>query len=543
MKIKNILVLALALAATSCTKKEKVDLLVINAKVYTVDQDQESATAFAVHQGRFVAVGESEDLLSQYTSKEVVDAQGKAVTPGLIDAHCHFYGLGQNQQVVDLVGTQSYEEVLERVVAFNDEKPSAFIRGRGWDQNDWEVKKYPNKAALDALFPNTPVALERVDGHAYLVNQAALDLAGITVNTKVAGGSIEIENGTLMGILVDNPMGLVDAVMPKPTNLDIVTALKDAQEIAVSYGLTTVNDAGLNRQVIEAIDSLQQTGDLKIRVYAMVSNSEANLEYFLPKGIIETERLRVSSVKVYADGALGSRGATLRSEYSDRPGHFGAMVTPVEDIQALAHRLAATDYQMNTHAIGDSANIAVLRAYKAALAGTSDKRWKVEHAQIISPEDFDYFSSGIIPSVQPTHATSDMYWAEERLGAERMKGAYAFKTLLDKAGSIALGTDFPVEQVSPFLTFLAATARQDTQAYPAEGFQMQDALSREETLKGMTLWAAYSNFQEEERGSISVGKMADFVIYNQDMMTIPLQEVPGVQVHKTFIGGELVYQE
>ncbi len=543
MHIKNTLVLAFAFAAMSCSKKEKIDLLVVNAKVYTVDDAQETATAFAVHQGKFVAVGASEDLQSQYKATQILDVQGRAITPGLIDAHCHFYGLGQNQQVVDLVGTRSYQEVLDRVIAFNDEKPSAFIRGRGWDQNDWEVKEYPNKAALDALFPDTPVALERVDGHAYLVNQAALDLAGIDLNTKIAGGSIEIENGKLIGILVDNPMGLVDAVMPKPSKLDMVTALKDAERIAVSYGLTTVNDAGLNRDVIETIDSLQQNGDLKIRVYAMVSNSKENLDYFLAQGVIETARLRVGSVKVYADGALGSRGATLRVAYSDRPGHFGAMVTPVEEIEALAKRLAATEYQMNTHAIGDSANIAVLRAYESALAGTSDKRWKVEHAQIISPEDFDYFSAGIIPSVQPTHATSDMYWAEDRLGAERMKGAYAFKTLLDKAGSIALGTDFPVEQVSPFLTFLAATARQDTQAYPVEGFQMQDALSREETLKGMTLWAAYSNFQEAERGSISPGKMADFVIYNQDMMAIPLQEVPEVKVHKTYIDGVMVYQE
>ena len=539
---KSLLLTTIIFLAVGCSTKESVDLLVVNAKVYTVDDTQKTASAFAVDQGRFVAVGETETLQNQYKASKVIDAQGKAVTPGLIDAHCHFYGLGQNQQVVDLVGTKSYQEVLDRVVAFHDEKPTVFIRGRGWDQNDWEEKKYPTKEALDALFPDTPVALERVDGHAYLVNQAALDLAGITTDTEVAGGSIEKENGALIGILVDNPMALVDAVMPKPTVADIVTALKDAQRIAFSYGLTTVNDAGLNRDVIEIIDSLHQTGDLKMRVYAMVSNSPENLDYFLPKGVIETPRLRVGSVKVYADGALGSRGATLREAYSDRDHHFGAMVTGVKEIEALAKRIAATDYQMNTHAIGDSANIVVLRAYAEALVGTTDKRWKVEHAQIISPEDFDYFSGGIIPSVQPTHATSDMYWAEDRLGSKRMAGAYAFKTLLDKAGTIALGTDFPVEQVSPFLTFLAATARQDTSGYPEGGFQIQDGLTREETLKGMTLWAAYSNFQEAERGSISVGKMADFVIYHQDMMQVPLIEVPNTEVYRTYVGGELVYE-
>jgi len=543
MNLTKTFLFCLCIFAMSCAKKESVDLLVVNAKLYTVDPSGAGGTAFAVHNGRFVAVGESAALIARYRALHTIDAGGKAITPGLIDAHCHFYGLGQNQQIVDLVGTKSYQEVLDRVVAFNDEKPTAFIRGRGWDQNDWEVKEYPTKEALDALFPNTPVALERVDGHAYLVNQAALDLAGIHNNTVVSGGSIEKKDGVLIGILVDNPMGLVDAVMPVPSISDKITSLKDAERIAVSYGLTTVNDAGLNRDIIEIIDSLQKTGDLKIRLYAMVSNSKENLDYFLPKGIIETPRLRVGSIKVYADGALGSRGATLKEAYSDRDGHFGSMVTPIDEIEALAKRLAETDYQMNTHAIGDSANIVVLRAYTTALKGKKDKRWKVEHAQIISLEDFDYFSKGIIPSVQPTHATSDMYWAEDRLGAKRMQGAYAFKTLLNKAGTIALGTDFPVEQVSPFLTFLAATARQDTAEFPKGGFQVQEALTREETLKGMTLWAAHSNFQEMERGSISVGKMADFVIYNTDMMVIPLSEVPNVTVQQTYIDGQLVYKK
>ncbi len=543
MNLTKTFLFCLCIFAMSCAKKESVDLLVVNAKLYTVDPSGAGGTAFAVHNGRFVAIGESAALTARYRALHTIDAGGKAITPGIIDAHCHFYGLGQNQQIVDLVGTKSYQEVLDRVVAFNDEKPTAFIRGRGWDQNDWEVKEYPTKEALDALFPNTPVALERVDGHAYLVNQAALDLAGIHNNTVVSGGSIEKKDGVLIGILVDNPMALVDAVMPVPSISDKITALKDAERIAVSYGLTTVNDAGLNRDIIEIIDSLQKTGDLKIRLYAMVSNSKENLDYFLPKGIIETPRLRVGSIKVYADGALGSRGATLKEAYSDRDGHFGSMVTPIDEIEALARRLAETDYQMNTHAIGDSANIAVLRAYTTALKGKKDKRWKVEHAQIISLEDFDYFSKGIIPSVQPTHATSDMYWAEDRLGAKRMQGAYAFKTLLNKAGTIALGTDFPVEQVSPFLTFLAATARQDTAQFPKGGFQVQEALTREETLKGMTLWAAHSNFQEMERGSISVGKMADFVIYNTDMMVIPLSEVPKVTVQQTYIDGQLVYKK
>ncbi|NNC35543.1 MAG: amidohydrolase family protein, partial [Croceitalea sp.] len=301
-----------------------------------------------------------------------------------------------------------------------------------------------------------------------------------------------------------------------------------------------VNDAGLNKGTIELIDSLQQTDDLKIRVYAMISNNVENLDYYLAKGIVKTDKLNVRSVKVYGDGALGSRGASLRAPYSDKVGHFGAMVTPVTEIEQLAMRIANSDYQMNTHAIGDSANIAVLRAYQNALLGKEDRRWKVEHAQVISKSDFDYFKNGIIPSVQPTHATSDMYWAGDRLGEERLQGAYAFKTLLNKAGIVALGTDFPVEHVSPFLTFYAAVARQDLEQYPEGGFQMKDALSREETLKGMTIWAAYSNFEENDKGSIEVGKMADFVILSDDIMTVPTQEIPNVKAEQVFLGGAKV---
>lgn len=535
--MKKYVLLLSTLFIISCHTKEQVDLIVSNANIYTVDEDFSKATGIAIKDGKFVEVGDTDEINKKYTAQNSFDAQGKTIVPGLIDAHCHFYGLGQNQQVVDLVGTESYEEVMERVVAFQKERPSNFIRGRGWDQNDWEVKEFPTKDKLDELFPDTPVALERVDGHAYLVNQKALDMAGITAETKTEGGEIVKENGKITGVLVDNPMGLVDQVIPKASLAQNIQALKDAEAISLDYGLTTVNDAGLPREIVELIDSLQQAGELSIRVYAMISNYPENLDYFLEKGIIKTNQLNVRSVKVYGDGALGSRGAALRDHYSDKPGHFGAMVTPVDQIEALAHRIAETDYQMNTHAIGDSANIVVLRAYEKALKGRTDRRWKVEHAQVISPSDFNYFEKGIIPSVQPTHATSDMYWAEDRLGKERIKGAYAYKDLLNKAGLVALGTDFPVEQVNPFLTFYAAVARQDVAQYPEGGFQMENALSREETLKGMTIWAAYSNFEEEEKGSIEPGKFADFVILSDDIMTIPSEDIPNITAEHVFLGG------
>lgn len=537
----SVSVLLLLCIIISCkSKQQEVDLIVHNAVVYTVDDAFSKATAFAVKDGNFVAVGSTADILANYQAENAVDAAGKTVVPGLIDAHCHFYGLGLNQQVVDLVGTRSFTEVLDRVKAFHEANPLHFIRGRGWDQNDWEIQEFPDKTILDALFPDIPVALERVDGHAYLVNQKALALASIDNTTQVSGGQVVQKNGQVTGVLVDSPMALIDAVMPQSNRSQQIQALQQAEEICLDYGLTTVNDAGLLRNTIELIDSLQQEGELGIRVYAMISNTPENLNHYLEKGIVKTPRLNVRSVKVYGDGALGSRGAALREPYTDKEGHFGAMITPAEELETLAARIAATEYQMNTHAIGDSANIAVLRAYTKALQDKPNRRWKVEHAQVVSAADFDYFTEGIIPSVQPTHATSDMYWAGDRLGGQRVKGAYAYKKLLDKAGTIVLGTDFPVERVNPFLTFYASVARKDLEDYPEGGFQIENALSREETLKGMTIWAAHSNFEEDEKGSIEAGKFADFVILDKDIMTIPVADIPKVTAEQVFLNGEQV---
>lgn len=539
--MKKLLLPILFIALSGCEYfKEKVDLIIVNANVYLVDDNFGKAQAFAVHDGKFLALGTNEEIRDVYTSDQLIDADGRTITPGLIDAHCHFYGLGLNQQIVNLVGTTSFEEVLQKVQDFHAANPKSFIRGRGWDQNDWEVKEFPTKMELDTLFPDIPVALERVDGHAYLVNQKALDMAGIDWSTKVEGGEIQKKwkNGFsgITGVLIDNPMGLIDSIMPLPTKEEKIQALKDAERICLNHGLTTVNDAGIDRETIELIDSLQQAGELSIRVYAMVSNNKEDVDYFINKGPVKTERLNVRSVKVYGDGALGSRGAALKKPYSDLPTHYGAMVTSVEELNRLANKLAISEYQMNTHAIGDSANIAVLRAYKKVLEGTKDRRWKIEHAQVLETTDFDLFKEGIIPSVQPTHATSDMYWVEDRLG-DRITGAYAYKTLLEKAGMVALGTDFPVEDVSPFLTFYAAVGRRDTKGYPKDGFQIDEALTREEALKGMTIWAAYSNFEEHEKGSIEPGKFADFVIYSEDLMTAPLENIPHIRAEQTFVNG------
>lgn len=534
--MKKTILALLLIAGISCTKKENADTIVINANIYTVNNNFDKAEAFAIKDGKIVAVGTSQEIQAKYAATYVNDAKGKTIVPGFIDAHCHFFGLGLQQQKVDLTDTKSFDEVIQRIVDFQKENNAAYITGRGWDQNDWEVKEYPTKDKLDELFPTTPIAITRIDGHALLANQAAIDLAEITVKTPFSGGEILQKNGKLTGVFIDAPMELIEIKIPAPSKKENIEALKDAERICFDLGLTTVDDAGLSIGTIELIDSLQQAGALKMRIYAMVSASDESIDYYAKKGIFKTDRLNVRSFKVYADGALGSRGATMKKPYSDQHNHFGALVTPLEKLKEFAERIAAFDFQMNTHAIGDSANYVMLKTYKEVLKGKKDSRWRIEHAQIIDQADFNYFEN-ILPSVQPTHATSDMYWAQDRVGAERIKGAYAYKDLLNTYGKVALGTDFPVEKVSPLLTFYAAVARKDLNNYPENGFQMENALTREETLKGMTIWAAYSNFEEHEKGSIEVGKMADFIVLDKNIMEVEESEIPKIKIDETYVGG------
>ena len=526
---------------TSCSSNT-ADLIIHNAIIYTVNESFETATAVVVKDGKFIAVG-GEDVLNQYKAQSVVDLNGFSVYPGFVDAHCHFYNFGLLQEQLDLSGTKSFEEVLDRVASYIATHPGVPVLGQGWDQNSWEVKEYPTKDILDKRFPEQLIALKRVDGHALLVNQTTLDLAGIDSTTSVDGGVFVRAEGVLTGVLIDNAMDQVYAALPKPTKQQQTTALLAAQGIAFKNGLTTVDDAGLDKEQLQLIESLHEEGVLDIRVYGMISNNPENLAYYLEKGPIQTERLNIRSVKVYADGALGSRGAALKKEYSDAPGNHGSFVTPVDQIEELAYVLAKKGFQMNTHAIGDAANHVVLNAYKKALTIDADPRWRIEHAQIVSLEDREFFGTKIIPSIQPTHATSDMFWADERLGNDRIQGAYAYKSLLDWSGRVALGTDFPVEHVSPLKTFYAAVARTTEEQLPKGGFQMGDALTRMEALKGMTLWAAYANFEEEIKGSIEVGKLADMVILKRDIMNIDIHEVPQVEVIATIVDGNIVYRE
>lgn len=541
---KILLLLSVGIFLTACDNKESVDLLVTHAKIYIVDDNFSVKQAMAIKDGKVVATGTTDALSRAYKADKQIKARGKYIYPGLIDAHAHLYGMGLSMQEVDLSGSKSYAEVVERTRLFNEDISTDYISGRGWDQNLWEDKNFPTKEALDVVFPDTPVVLTRIDGHALLANTAAMLLTDFDENTKIDGGQIIWKDGEATGVFIDAAMGMIRKHKPAPTRQDQIRALQLAQENVFSYGLTTINDAGLQKDVILLIDSLQKESKYPLRIYAMISSSDpVTMDYFLEQGIYKTDGLSVRSAKVFADGALGSRGAALREPYSDDPENTGLMLISKENLTTLSKRLADANFQMNSHAIGDSANQMVLSVYKEALKDKTDARWKVEHAQILSPEHFAYFSDNIIASVQPTHATSDMKWVEDRLGAERAKGAYAFRDILKHGKRIALGTDFPVEKVNPMFTFYSAIARQDFEGNPTEGFMPDQRLTREETLRGMTIWAAFSNFEEEEKGSLEAGKFADFIIMDEDLMEIGTSKIPSLQVQETYVGGKQVYKK
>ncbi|MBA3662690.1 MAG: amidohydrolase [Bacteroidetes bacterium] len=548
---------ALLLLAACTTKQKEVDLLVHNATIYTVDSLWSVQEAMAVSDGKIVEIGGNEEILKKYNSKNIHDAAGKFIFPGFIDAHCHFYGYGKGLNEINLVATKSFKEIVERTTEYCSERDvqkeiiqspgkngRTWIIGRGWDQNDWVIKEYPDRRELDSLFPNIPVILKRIDGHAVLVNGAALEIAGFTEKTRIKGGELIIKNGKLSGVLVDNAADSLEKSILKPGKELIKKALLKAQANCLAMGLTTIDDAGLEKAVIDMMDELHKSSELKMRIYAMLTPNAENLNYYLKNGKYKTERLNVRSFKFYGDGALGSRGACLLKDYSDKTGWKGFLLNDITYFEKNAALMLKNNFQMNTHCIGDSATRIILNIISRLPEKITKARWRIEHAQIVNEKDISSFKKyKIVPSVQPTHATSDMYWADKRLGNERIKSAYCYKTLLNAAGVVALGTDFPVEDISPFKTFYAAVFRKDAEGFPKEGFQMENALTREETIKGMTIWAAYSNFEEKEKGSLEKGKWADFIILDTDLMKCSENKVLNTKVLSTFISGEEVYKK
>ena len=528
----------------SCSTKTKVDLIVYNAVVYTVDSAFSVAQAIAVKNGKIVATGSSDSLRKAFEADKEINAAGKPVYPGLIDAHTHFFRYGMGLNSVNLVGTESWEEILLRVKTFSTQNQQGWLTGRGWDQNDWAVKEFPTKEKLDALFPDRPVMLTRIDGHAAIVNQKALNLAGLKAGLKLNGGVAEMKNGQLTGLLIDNAVGLVATKIPVPSATELKDALLAGQKNCFAVGLTTVDDCGLSYQQVLFMDSLQKVNELKMRVYAMLSDAKVNYDFLFGRGKIKTGRMNVRAFKVYADGALGSRGACLLEPYSDRPAQQGFLLSSQAHFDSVARIIYEKGFQMCTHAIGDSGNRTILAIYARYLKGKNDLRWRIEHAQVINEHDFALFGeNSVVPSVQPTHATSDMYWAADRLGPVRIKGAYAYKQLLMQNSWIPLGTDFPVEDISPLKTFYAATIRKDAKGWPEGGYQMENALTKQEALKGMTIWAARSNFEENEKGSLEKGKLADFVILDHDLMKVDAASLLQTKVMATYVNGEEVYKQ
>lgn len=509
----------------SC-EKTKVDLIVHNANVYTVDNQFSKAEAFAVKDGKFVAIGSDRNILRHYYATQTLDAQGQSIYPGFIDGHCHFVGYGETKvRYADLNGCKSFEEVLERLEKHNENNDSEWLLGRGWDQNLWDDKSFPENIELNRRFPDKKVLITRVDGHAVLVSDNVLKIIGLDRANR-----IDVKQG---GILLDNAADMAKAIVPSLNNSQRVKALKIAQRDCFKYGLTGVTDAGLDIRSIALLDSLQQKGVLKMKINAMVNPDDETMDYFMKFGIIEKERLTVRSVKIYADGALGSRGARLLEPYSDAPETSGLFVENEDFYDHVCEKAYNAGYQVCCHAIGDAGVRMILNEYAKFLKGENDLRWRIEHSQVVDAQDFALYKEyNIIPSIQATHCTSDMPWAEERLGSERVKNAYAYKTLLAQNGWLINGTDFPIEHISPIETFYSSVARK---------YLIENKLTREEALKSMTIWAAKGYFAESRKGSIEIGKEADFVILSADIMTIEDEKIPEVKVVNTFIDGEMVY--
>ena len=531
---------------------QKADLILVNGNVYTVDDAHPRASAFAVRNGRIVFVGsDREARFLAGPSTRVIDAHGETVIPGMVDAHAHLLGLGASLRNVQLAGSKTYDEVIARVIErARTTKRGEWIQGRGWDQNLWPDKKFPTHDALTRAVPNNPVVLTRIDGHALLANEMALKAAGITAATRdPEGGRIERRaDRSPTGVFVDNAQRLVTRVIPEATREQKRSAILAAIAEANKWGLIGIHNAGESRNTIDIYESLAREGRYNLRNYVLIYGDSASVNHYFrvgPRSALYDGHLWVRAIKLYADGALGSRGAALLAPYSDDRDNTGLLVTPPAEIQRIATAALRRGFQVGVHAIGDRGNRVVLDAYDAALKAvpTADHRFRVEHAQVISLADSPRFAKmGVIPSMQASHQTSDMRWAEARVGPERIKGAYAWRSLLNTGVVIPNGSDFPVEEVNPLISFHSGVSRQDATNWPPGGWYPEQAMTRDEALKAMTIWPAYAGFQEKTMGSITPGKYADFVILDRDIMSVPATDILATRVISTWIGGKVVYE-
>lgn len=544
--------LLLATAASALAQQPQADLIITGARIYTVDDARPLAEAMAVRDGRIAFVGSARGAMTLRGARtRVVELQGQTIIPGMIDAHAHLLGLGNALRTVDLVGTASYDEVIARVVArAREAPPGTWILGRGWDQNNWADTRFPTHEALSRAVPNHPVYLTRVDGHAALVNEAALRAANITAQaTDPDGGRIvRGDDDRPTGVMVDRAMGLVQRAIPAQSPAEMREAVLAAIREANRWGLTGIHDAGVGRQVIDVYEALAREGRFDLRDYVMIASDDATLEHYFARGPqtgLYDNRLSIRAIKISADGALGSRGAALLEPYSDEPENTGLILAPGERIRNVAERALRSGFQLNVHAIGDRANRIVLDAFEQALATVpvADHRFRVEHAQILHHADIPRFARlDVIPSMQASHQSSDMYWAGNRVGHGRLLGAYAWRSLLDDGVIIPNGSDFPVEPVNPLISFHASVTRQDAAGWPAGGWFPAQRMTRDEALKSMTIWPATAAFQEALVGSLSPGKLADFVVLDQDIMTVAPERILSTRVVATYLGGRAVYE-
>ena len=533
------------------TAAPPADLIVTNGRIYTADDTRPLVEAFAVRGNRIVFTGSAREASAlRGPTTRVVDAGGRTIIPGMVDGHAHFAGLAQTLRAVDLTGTKSLDEVIERVRAKAATLPKGtWITGRGWDQNAWGDTRFPTHDRLSAAVPDHPVMLVRVDGHANFVNAAAMQQAGVTRTTKDPSGGkiIRDAQGQPTGVFIDKAQDLVGDKVPELSRDEMRAALKDAVTLMHRYGLVGMHDAGASRANIDLFEEMAKQGELGLRLYVMIGdNAEALRHYFAmgPRSALYDGQVWVRAVKLYADGAMGSRGAALLEPYSDDPNNTGLLLSAPSHILEVAEAGLKAGFQINTHAIGDRGNRVVLDAYEKALATVprADHRFRVEHAQILHQDDIPRFAQlGVIPSMQASHQTSDMYWIGKRLGPTRLYGAYAWQSLLQTGVVIPNGSDFPVEAVNPLISFHASIARQDARDWPAGGWYPEQRMSREDALRSMTLWPAYAGFQEKEMGSLTPGKYADFVMLDQDIMRVPVELVLKTQVVSTWVGGRMVY--
>lgn len=542
--------LLLVIAASSL---HATDVTVLTARrIHTMQASQPEAKAMAFDaEGKILAVGDADALLARFAGARRLDVGAATVVPGLIDAHGHVAGLGQSMLTADLVGAASKGEVVERLRAFaRDLPPGAWLIGRGWDQNRWPDKAFPSAADLDAAFPDRPVWLSRIDGHAGWANSAAMhwvkrDLAG---SWQPEGGNIRRDaSGKPTGVFVDNATNLVEDVRPAADEATTERALVLGMQAAVAHGLTGVHDAGIPLDELRIYQRLADRGQMPLRIYAMADGNKAALESLCQHGLYRhpSGRLQMRTVKLYADGALGSRGAALLADYSDDHGNRGLMVMSPQELAAAAEKAHRCGVQVATHAIGDRGNRVALDTYANALGKDvdTDHRWRIEHAQVLSPEDLPRLAKmHVIASMQPTHATSDMPWAQDRLGPQRIVGAYAWRQLRDAGTHLALGSDFPIESVDPRLGLYSAVTRSDAQGLPAGGWYPDEKLTAFEALRGFTLDAAYAGFAENELGSLAPGKRADFVVLAEDPLAVPDAALRSLTVQATYVDGKPVYQ-